>query len=87
MTVEFSEQAEHRPAAIDDGRDRVVTFRTTRGEFSIEPELFEEGREGELAQLFAKSLPLGVSSTSRRRLSDGTVVIRWRLVRVVELQR
>lgn len=62
----------------------VITFKTERGSFTVAPELFEDGREGDLARRWAQALQ-GRKVTIARKVveRDGTVVVHWRHVRVI----
>lgn len=67
------------------GPDRVVTFRTERGDFVVPGELFGEGREHDLAVYLARRLPIACTSVSRRAQPDGSALVVWRKVRIVPL--
>lgn len=91
MTFDFSallERQRERLAGVDPAapeRDRVVGFDVRRGEVTIPASLLVEGAEHELARYIAKSLPDDCTTVTRQKVSDGSIVLRWRKVRVVEL--
>lgn len=62
-----------------------VTFRTTRGSFTLAAELFEDGAESDLAYAFASSMPPGARSAGRTVDAAGNVTVSWRKIRVVRL--
>lgn len=66
-------------------RDRRCTFRTYSGEFVIPAELFDEGREDELAYHFASSMPKGARSAGSVTDKDGNATVKWRRIRIIEL--
>lgn len=69
--------------AHDDVSDRVVTFRTTRGTFSI-PRALKETDPEAWAYRFASSMPDDATATSVR---DGELdLFTWRIIRVIELE-
>lgn len=84
-------EAEKRRAAETPSGQRVfgewprqgVTFDVRRGSFIIPAELFEDGRELDLARHFAQRIPDEASAARRERLSGGAVRIRWWIIRVV----
>lgn len=63
--------------------EQGVAFDVRRGSFVIPPELFDEGREHELARFFARSIPDEAETGRREKLRGGAVRIHWRIVRVV----
>lgn len=62
---------------------RGVTFDVRRGAFVIPAELFEEGREDDLARHFAQRIPDEAEAGRRERLPGGGVRIHWRITHVV----
>lgn len=60
-----------------------VTFDVRRGSFVIPADLFEDGREMDLARHFAQRIPDEATPGRRERLAGGAVRIHWRIVRVV----
>jgi hypothetical protein len=66
-------------------RDRVVTFKTTRGSFEIPAALFDDDREHELRVYFATHLPEDCTTVARKAHRDGSATVTWRKVAVVEL--
>lgn len=60
-----------------------VTFDVRRGSFVIPADLFEDGRERDLARHFAQRIPDEATPGRRERLAGGAVRIHWRIVRVV----
>lgn len=60
-----------------------VTFDVRRGSFVIPADLFEDGREMDLARHFARSIPDEAIPGRRERLAGGAVRIHWRVIRVV----
>lgn len=68
-------------------RDRVVTFKTTRGSFTIPASLFADDREHELRVYFATHLPDECTTVARQGHRDGSATVTWRKVHVVELTR
>lgn len=67
-------------------RDQVARFITERGEFTVPADLFDDGREHDLAVFWATHLPTPnrwALTSSRTHHRDGSVSVRWRRTRVV----
>ncbi len=60
-----------------------VTFDVRRGSFVIPAELFEEGREDDLARFFASRIPDEAEAGRREKLPGGALRLHWRIIRVV----
>lgn len=56
------------------------SFQVRHGEFTVPPELLEDGREWELSRLFAQQLPHGCTSI-KRTTTRGVTMVRWLVVR------
>lgn len=65
--------------------DRVVTFKTTRGDFIVPAIVLAD--EAALSAYLVEWLPPGCTSISRGRRDplDGSVVVTWRKTRVVDI--
>lgn len=63
----------------------TATFQTQRGTFSIPTDLLEDGREADLARHYAQRMPEGALPAGRIREKDGSVTVRWRKTRVIEV--
>lgn len=66
------------------GADAVTgsSFDVRRGEFTIPPELLEDGAEYELSRYFGQQLPEGCTSITRH-VRAGVTVVHWVKVRFV----
>lgn len=60
-----------------------VAFAVRRGSFVIPAELFDEGRESDLARYFAQRMPPGAKAGRREKLAGGSVRLHWRTITVV----
>lgn len=60
-----------------------VTFRVQRGSFVIPADLFEEGRDDDLARFFAQRIPDEAKPGRREKLPGGAVRMHWRIIDVV----
>lgn len=64
-----------------------VTFKTQRGSFILDADLIARaemtGDDFEIRRAYAKALPAEAVAYKRERLRDGSMRIRWRIIRVV----
>lgn len=60
-----------------------VAMRVRRGSFVIPADLFDEGREHDLARHFAQSIPDEAETGRREKLAGGAVRMHWRIITVV----
>jgi hypothetical protein len=81
----FLARARERAAAAEPVGGAVnIRFAVDRGSFTVPGELFEEGREGDLARHWARALDGRKVTIARKEVSaGGDVVVHWRHVRTI----